>query len=92
MAILRFALKQTQLLIYAIFLVILLYFPFHELLSYFGRETRLFDPSPMMPVEDALLPCLLLALVYGVISAIRKRVDSPGAQEASSSRVSNEGH
>ena len=75
MAFLRLVLKQTMAVLYAFFVVILLYFPAAELLMYVGRETRLFRPRPMLPVEDALLPCLLLALVYGAISAIRRRIE-----------------
>ena len=81
MAFLRLVAKPIRAVIYAVFVVILLYFPTAELLAYLGRETRLFTLPPMMPAEDALLPCLVLALVYGAIAAIRSTIepsDLPG--------------
>jgi hypothetical protein len=80
MSILKFALRYLQYLIYIILLVTLLYFPSHELFSYFSRETRLFELRPMLPVDDALLPCLLLALLNGIVSVIRRKIDPPGMQ------------
>lgn len=81
MSVLRVAFKQLQFLLYLVFLITLLYFPFHELWSYFGRETRFFHAGPMMPVDDALLPILSLALLYGIVSVIRRRIDPSEARE-----------
>lgn len=78
MTIVRFALKTILFLIYAAFAVALLYFPFYELLIYVGRETRLFGLSPIAPVDDALLPCFLLVLLYGVASSIFRKIAHPG--------------
>ncbi len=79
MSIVRFALKTILFLIYAAFAVALLYFPFSELLMYVGREIRLAALPPIIPVDDALLPCFLLALLYGVISSIFRKITRPEA-------------
>jgi hypothetical protein len=81
MSVLRFVFKQLQLLLYLVFLITLLYFPFRELWSYFGRETRFFQAGPMMPVDDALLPILFLAVLYGIVSGIRRRIDPSETRE-----------
>jgi hypothetical protein len=75
MAVLRFSLKCAMGIIYALCAAMFLYFPFAELLNYLGRETRLFAPSSMFPIEDALLPLLCLAIVYAAIAAIARRIE-----------------
>jgi hypothetical protein len=79
MKILRIALKYFVFLIYAAFVVAVLYFPAFEMLYYIGRETRSFRLPSMMPVEDVLLPCFLLALLYGTVSFILRKIESPEA-------------
>ena len=75
MKFLRLVLKQIMRVLYAVFVGIVLYFPAAELLTYIGRETRLFTFPPMMPVEDVLLPALFLAVLYGAASLIRRRIE-----------------
>jgi hypothetical protein len=61
--------------IYALCAAMFLYFPFAELLSYFGRETRLFKKFNMFPIDDALLPLFCLAIAYAAIAAIARRIE-----------------
>ncbi len=75
MAVLRFFLKCVMGVIYALCAAMFLYFPFAELLNYLARETRLFRPSGMFPIEDALLPLFCMAVVYAVIATIARRIE-----------------
>ena len=83
MIVIRFVLKLIVFLVYAAFAATVLYFPVFELLTYVGRETRVFELPAIFPVDDALLPCLLLALIYGVVSVILRKIEPPEMREKS---------
>jgi hypothetical protein len=83
MVFLKSVLSAVMFLIYAVFAIVLLYFPFFELVSFVNRELRLFRLPRMMSVDDALLPCLLLATAYGVISFFRRKIEPDSAPKES---------
>lgn len=75
MSVVRLVLKLIVGLIYAVLAAILLYFPFAQILAYVARETRLFQFQQTLQVEDSLLPCLGLAVIYFVVSVIRRMLE-----------------
>ncbi len=75
MSVVRFVLKLTVGLIYAILIAIVLYFPFAQILAYVARETRLFRFQQTLQVEDSLVVCLGLAVTYAVVSALRRMLE-----------------
>jgi len=81
MILLKLFLKCTTWLIYGLFAVIVLYFPFAELNSYFARETRLYAVPRIMPIEDALLPLMCLAVIYGALARLRRTIEKPETGE-----------
>ena len=72
---LRLVLRLIIDIIYAAFIVIVLYFPFAQILVYVARETRFFRFQQTLQVEDSLPICLGLAVVYAVVSALRRVVE-----------------
>jgi hypothetical protein len=75
----RLLLKLLIWAIYALFATIVLYFPMIELVGYFARETRLLKIPQVLPIEDALLPLLCLAIMYAVITKILQKTAKPEA-------------
>ena len=75
--ILEWITRVVQLLLAAI----LLYFPAAELLARLGRETRMYQFQPDLALEDSLLPCLALALISALVSAIRRKIEPADASE-----------
>ena len=75
MSAVRLVLKLIVGVIYAILIAVVLYFPFAQILAYVARETRLFQFQQTYQVEDSLLPCLGLAVIYAVVSALRRALE-----------------
>ena len=78
MVVIRLLLKLITWVIYALFAAIVLYFPMIELIGHLAREIRLFEAPQALPIEDALLPLLCLAITYAVISKILRKAAKPG--------------
>ncbi len=84
---LRLLLQCITWLLYAVFAVIVLYFPISELLTYFALETRIFRFEQRFLIEDALLPLFVLALIYGTVTGLRRKIEraeAPGREAHSS--------
>ena len=79
MVMVRLLLKLITWVIYALFAAIVLYFPVIELMGHFARETRLFVIPRALPIEDALLPLLCLAIMYAIIAKILRKAAKPEA-------------
>ncbi|GAB4339062.1 MAG: hypothetical protein Kow0099_13750 [Candidatus Abyssubacteria bacterium] len=84
MKVLRFAVASAIWVIYGVFVALVLYFPVTELIHYIGRETRLFSFYSPHPVGEALLPCLMLAIVYAGMRVIQKKMNPAGRPEIDS--------
>ncbi|RJP67865.1 MAG: hypothetical protein C4532_14045 [Candidatus Abyssobacteria bacterium SURF_17] len=79
MKIVRLFLKTLMMMIYAALALMVLYYPMLALISYVGRETRLFRIRLFMPTEDALLPGFALAVLYALVTALLRRVEQASA-------------
>jgi len=74
-------------LIYCLFAVVVLYFPATELAGYVARETRLFETPPAVPIEDALLPLLCLAVIYAIIAGLSRSIERRVGAEKSAGSI-----
>ncbi len=84
MRVLKLLLRWATRAIYVVFGLMVLYFPATTLADRIGREMRLFRVGNVLPryaVEDALLPGLVLALLYAAIMAVRKRIEPADTPE-----------
>lgn len=87
MIVLRLLLRWVTRVIYVVFGLAVLYFPAATLARRIARETDLFHFENIFPrygVEDALLPGLVLALLYAAVMAVRRRIEplgTPGHKE-----------
>ena len=77
----RLILKWTTGIIQVLLAAVLFYFPGAELLARLGRQARISESRPSLLVEDSLLPCLALALIYALVSAIRRKIEPADASE-----------
>jgi hypothetical protein len=71
----RVILKVITGAIYAVFAVVVLYFPFANLIAQFAREMRLSRFKSTVAMEDVLLPGLALALLYWLVMSVRRRIE-----------------
>jgi hypothetical protein len=78
---LRTLLQLLMAVIYALYLCVLCWVPAAELLRYISRETRLFSFTLSLPVQDLVLPGLLLALVYAAIATLQRKICPKPAAE-----------
>jgi succinate dehydrogenase/fumarate reductase cytochrome b subunit len=76
MATVGMILKGITGVIYILFAIAVLYFPFAGLLELIARKMRLLEYHPTITIEDVLLPGLFLALLYRLVAAVRKRIES----------------
>ena len=76
MRVLKFLLDLAMALIYAFYALAVVYFPIGEILSYAGRETRLFTYKSAVSINDVLLPAFLVAILYSGIAFVRRRLDT----------------
>lgn len=74
-------LKLLRALIYVCYIVIVLYFPAGEILSYAGRETRMFKFTSFVAIQDVILPALALAILYAGVGAIQRRIQPKSLTE-----------
>lgn len=76
MATARLILKLLTYIIYVCLGVTLFAFPAASVLQYLAEQTRLFSPVSTPPIQDVILPGLLLAVMYSIIMAIQRRLQS----------------
>lgn len=77
MVALKLFLQISTWVIFALFGLIILYFPVIELVAYVARETRFFKTPYMLPIEDALLPLFCLAVAYAAIATLMRKIEKP---------------
>ena len=84
MLLVRCLLKWMMRVIQFLLAVILFYFPTVELLTRFSPKAHIYQAHPNLSVEDSLLPCLALALIYGLISFVREKIQQADVSEGHS--------
>ncbi len=75
MSAVRAILKVIIGLIYVILVAVVLYFPFAQVVTNIATESRLFHLPEPLNIEDSLLPCLGLAVIYAVACALLRRLE-----------------
>jgi hypothetical protein len=77
----RLILKWITGIIQILLAAVLFYFPAAELFARLGQRARISESRPHLLVEDSLLPCLALALIYTLVSAIRRKIEPAEVSE-----------
>jgi hypothetical protein len=92
MSALRKLLQSLIVIIYALYVCALCWVPLSELLRYISRETRLFMFTLSLPAQDLILPALLLAIVYGALATLQRRVFPKPAAELAGESAAEQTH